>query len=1271
MSIQSSTNRNDYTGSGSTDTYAYSFKIFADTDLVVTKRLISTGVETTLTLTTDYTVTGVGDTSGGSIVLVAGNLASTYHLTIRRVRPLTQTLDIRNQGDYFPERTEDAFDKAAMVDQQQQDEIDRSFKLTETVASDGFDPTIPADVTATAGATFIVNDTMDGLEMGPTADNIANAQSYSDLAEEWAEETSTYVVSPVNFSAKEWAIGTQNRGLGTTRGSAKDWAVYTGGTVDSVSYSAKEWATGTQTRGVASSGSAKDWATYTSATVDNTSYSAKEYAQGTQASTGGSAKNWAQQSGADVTGAAANSRSAKSWSQDANTGSTLGGSAKDWAQNTTVPVDGSSAYSSKEYAQGTQASTGGSAKNWAQQTAADVTGASANSRSAKSWAQDANTGATLQGSAKDWAQNTSVPVDGSTGYSAKEWAVGTQTRGVASSGSAKDWATYIAGTVDGTSYSAKKYATDAAASATAAQAAVAAMVWGDVSFKTANFSVAQADSGTLYSIDTTSGSVTVTLPAIAGLDLTNPLAYGFVKSSSDANTVTLSRASTDTFNPGSGTSYVLRLQNQAATLVPDVDPAPDQWTVLAFGPSQLYDGGTAGTSNFLKLPRDTYSNLLALTRSAGKIYYGTDTLKTYLDNGTSLVEIGSGSSGGINYLPLNTIEYNFDSGQTTGWATYKNTAAAATPEVSPGGSVTAGFTFAASASSPLRQANSGLITKPALNSQGNGIRTNAFTIDNVDCNRQLTVTFDFDSTLSANYVAGDLAVFISDGTNILTPSLSAIPIGKGTFQTNFTTNSSTSYKLIIHHTSTHANAYTFKIDNISVGPQIPLMGPALGDWTSYTPVIAGCGTVTSNVAKYKQIGDTVYIKGYFVTGTVTASTVTISLPNSWSVDTTKVASNKSIPFGMIYRATSTPTHFPTTSIGPWVLTVDTASPTVLYASSFADTASTAFTPETGSTLFGASNGVSYDIAVPIANLNTNVILGAGREEYAFNTSVADADDTTSFGYGAQGQVMTTTVMTSNRTKTVRFTTPIQPTDVLILEVSPDRVSWSAINGGTPVATLAQEYQTQNTATYGIGLYASGSSTTDVKVRFGQYCLANGATYGAAGASWAGSTGYWRVRKCSGIASTQIEQGGSIRAAAYRASSGQTCTADTEIELIQNTKRYDTHTAYSTSTGRFTAPRAGIYLFTANPMFINGGTPPTLLQSYFKKNGTGDFLGTNLTTQLTASKEQTLPITAVIQLNAGDYVSAWGKASTTAVTTENTGGSADVNAFTAVCLGFSN
>ena len=165
MTVSSTVSRSDYIGNDATATYSYLFKILAQGDLKVTVRLISSGLETTLALTTDYTVTGVNAAAGGTIVLVnasqawltGGFLKSTYALTIRRVMTLTQPTDIRNQGSFFPETHEDEFDRLLMQIQTKTDETDRSIKLPETEVPTALLTTLP--IAALRASKFLAFDT--------------------------------------------------------------------------------------------------------------------------------------------------------------------------------------------------------------------------------------------------------------------------------------------------------------------------------------------------------------------------------------------------------------------------------------------------------------------------------------------------------------------------------------------------------------------------------------------------------------------------------------------------------------------------------------------------------------------------------------------------------------------------------------------------------------------------------------------------------------------------------------------------------------------------------------------------------------------------------------------------------------------------------------------------------------------------------------------------------------------------------------------------------
>ena len=134
-----------FTGNGVTTTFPFTYKVFSTADVQVVRLTISTGVETTLTLVTDYNITLNGNQNsnpGGSIVLVTPLLAL-YTLTATSNIANLQPTDLTNQGGFYPEVITDALDRATIQIQQMGDDVTRSIKAPLSDDLTTMDMTLP------------------------------------------------------------------------------------------------------------------------------------------------------------------------------------------------------------------------------------------------------------------------------------------------------------------------------------------------------------------------------------------------------------------------------------------------------------------------------------------------------------------------------------------------------------------------------------------------------------------------------------------------------------------------------------------------------------------------------------------------------------------------------------------------------------------------------------------------------------------------------------------------------------------------------------------------------------------------------------------------------------------------------------------------------------------------------------------------------------------------------------------------------------------------
>ncbi len=576
-----------------------------------------------------------------------------------------------------------------------------------------------------------------------------------------------------------------------------------------------------------------------------------------------------------------------------------------------------------------------------------------------------------------------------------------------------------------------------------------------------------------------------------------------------------------------------------------------------------------------------------------QIYVSANSLNKQLSQAITDGDIGGGGAG-INYIKYGSAA----GGVTTGWATYAD-AAGAQPVDGTGG--TPNITWTASATSPLRGTHSYLLTKDAVNRQGQGVSYD-FTIDAADQGRVMKIDFDY-QIASGTYASGDLTVWIYDVTNnvlVSQPSGNSIistgvvsQQGQCTFQTNI---NSVSYRLIIHTATTSASAYSLRFDGFAVGPQLSASGSVDTDWASYTPTFTGFGTVTNINFEFRRVGSNLEVRGYATAGTGTATEGRISFPTGYVSST---FTNIRIAGQYGNDVSSAGSH------GGFVL-IESAVSYFTFSNSGAFGSSTInpLSKALGNAIISTGQGFSIQATTPISGWSSNNVL-----------STSGTTRSVVFTGTQSSQALTADVTNITLTAT-KDTTGSWGTSLYTVQVPGDyevRVSTTSSGISTPQ------------------VYKNGTRFGDIttieaanRVGSGTLLLQNLIVGDTISVRSTTSVTYSNVN----ISINMLQSPQQIAASevvAFEVNTSNTA-ATTSAPFIFTNKVQDTHNAYSTSTGIFTAPAPGFYQFNAGILTSVGSVSIALY-----KNAAFYFLGTPISTTVGGV------VNASLYLNQGDTV----------------------------------
>lgn len=603
---------------------------------------------------------------------------------------------------------------------------------------------------------------------------------------------------------------------------------------------------------------------------------------------------------------------------------------------------------------------------------------------------------------------------------------------------------------------------------------------------------------------------TVTLPSgattLVGRDTADEGANRLQNKDLDASTVdivdpadTTKQIDFDASGGATGTKTTFAASQTADRVI----TAPDAAGTMALIAAQqtlsnkVVQGGTADANHRIELPKAGTAALDALAGTEASLYYDTDLKQVRVDDGTSLISIGAGGVGELNVVA--------DPSTATNWSTTGSGPAVAT-------TTTAGDL-------PL-----GGVVESALQLSITGNAAEAsnyagYSWSMPEALKGKKLKVEFYLRPGSNFVDDEWTISVYEGANRVNLStddsgVTYIPNADGKFTTTFDADDSTSYTVRFARVS-GATAAVLNVANVIVGPGTQPQGAVVENLGDLAFTFAGFGTPVNQFFDAYRVGSNLRVKGRWINGSVDGSTAAIILPSGLSIDTAKISTlQPGTVVGNVYQSNnnSAVNDILTSTLQATLWSDGTTSDRVFFA--YQDDTTNNLRKNAGNQWSGNGWQQTAWFEIPIAEWagSGTVNVAQNDVEYAYNTSTTDADDTTSFGYGPGG-VTTPVALSADRQKTVRFKTPIQATDAVVLEFARDPAGpWTEIDHYDNEGVV-QGLQRFNNTSYGMGFRLSTVGANEIVVRFGQYAsTASATTYAGAGFAWSTSLGYWRAKK---------------------------------------------------------------------------------------------------------------------------------------------------------------